>query len=739
MPAQTHPAYETEKQHLQKTIEVVREEKRRAEEDQITTLQELQYAQRFDPDKLPIREILYTKAVQTLRNMTLAEKRPYFTRIDFIENGADTQVYYIGKYGVTKSDTLETTVVDWRAPLANLYYSGQLGHVEYTAPDGKIEGELTLKRQFDIADGEIQSIFDTDIVSQDAYLQSALEQMNGERLKEIVTTIQAEQNFVIRYPLRQSLIVQGVAGSGKTTIALHRIAYLLYAFRDQLRPENMMIIAPNPLFLNYIAGVLPDLGVDRVKQTTFPLLLSGWLGKNMGKIDFHDRTEEILTMSPEKRARLQAIFRLKGSNRMLDALDKYFKHYEANFCPENGIAFGPVVLWSKQEMEKFLLVDEAPFPMTRRVSEFRKQLSQRTRAALTRLENWFMDECDRRARKIREESDTDPAAQKARIARLYQSRDERIRQMREQVKPFENDVIKSLPSMEPVSVYRTFWEYVSDDPEFRDTAAYTLEHINARKPLEPEDAAPIAYLAMKLTELERFDIRHVVVDEAQDFSPFEFFLLSRMMPAATFTVVGDLMQGIHSWRGMNSWREMIGLPFGEGCIRHKLTTSYRSTVEIMSTALRVAQNRPTPEQTEVHSVIRHGEEPEFASFASEKEQARMIEDTIRKWQNGGMRVIAVVGRNARDLKALAANLPESLHAKILNPEDTEYEGNVLIAPAAAVKGLEFDGVIVADAGSEFYPDTELDARLLYVVLTRPLHQLKVLYHGTLTPLLIKKE
>lgn len=318
-----HPAYPEESMKLAETLNIVEEERALAESELVSAEEELKQARAFDPDKLPIREILYTKAVQTVRNMTLARQKPYFTRIDFSETGAEKQSYYIGKYGVLKQGTTESAVIDWRAPLANLYYSGQLGHVEYQAPDGRVEGELSLKRQFDISGGVLRSIFDTDIVSQDAYLQNALNAMNGERLKEIVTTIQAEQNYVIRHPLKRSLAVQGVAGSGKTTIALHRIAYLLYAFGDQLRPQNMLILAPNPLFLNYIAGVLPDLGVEQVNQTTFPRLISEWLGGRLGKIDFSDRTEHILSLPPDELEHYTAISRFKGSLEFSALLDEF--------------------------------------------------------------------------------------------------------------------------------------------------------------------------------------------------------------------------------------------------------------------------------------------------------------------------------------------------------------------------------------------------------------------------------
>lgn len=736
MSAYTHPAYREEKDHLNRTLRVVDAELALAKTEKQSAEAELKYARAFDPDKLPIREILFVKAVQTEKNMARARRKPYFTRINFTERGKGERVYYIGKYGVMDSASLESVVIDWRAPLANLYYSGQLGHVEYTAPDGDVSGELTLKRQFDILDGEILSIFDTDIVSQDAYLQSALNAMNGERLKEIVTTIQAEQNYVIRYPLRQSLIVQGVAGSGKTTIALHRIAYLLYAFRDQLRPENMLILAPNPLFLNYIAGVLPDLGVERVNQTTFSLLMLDLLGKSLGKLALSDRTEAVLSLPAEQREAFAAVARFKGSLTLKRMLADYFQRYEAGFAPTDGIAFGPVKLYSKEELDRFLLVDEAPFPMARRVSEFEKQLKNRVNAAARRLQSWFRDECDRRAALLRKQV-ADPAEQKARLARLYQSRDERIQQIDDEVKPFLRATLAALPSTEPLALYRAFWEDAlasTKDATVRAAAERTLSRMNARQPLEAEDVAPIVYLATRLLPLKRLDMRHVVIDEAQDFNPFEISLLSDLMPAATFTIVGDLMQGIHGWRGLHSWDELNGVVKG-ACARHELITSYRSTVEIMDTALTVARNRPVAGQTEARAVIRHGEAPVFLPFSNEDEQARQITALIDDWTKAGMRVICVIERYASRAGALAARLPSRLNARVLNTEDTEYTGGVYVAPASAVKGLEFDGVIFADAGEAAYPDDDLNARLLYVGLTRPLHRLALLYSGARTTLL----
>lgn len=732
-----HPAYSEEKARLDQTLSIVSQEQALAEEELLNAQAELSHARAYDPDKLPVREMLYAKALSQVRTLKLSAKKPYFTRVDFAEDGAESETFYIGKYGVTETKSLKSVIIDWRAPLANLYYSGQLGRVNYTAPDGKVEGELTLKRQFDISDGELRSIFDTDIVSQDAYLQSALNAMTGDRLKEIVTTIQAEQNFVIRHPLKRSLVVAGAAGSGKTTIALHRIAYLLYAFSQQLRPENMLILAPNPLFLNYIAGVLPDLGVENVKQTTFVRLVSDWMENTMPKIDMQDRTERVLNASEDEIRSLTMLAQFKGSVRFMALLDAFLDDYESAFAPEDGIFFGPIELYSKEEMDRFLLVDEKPFPMQRRVMEFKKQLSKRANAAARQLAAFYARESDRRSALIRE-SEKDPEQLKAKLRRLYETRDERIRQSQEAVKPFIKETIERLPTLEPLSLYRLFWEGLlsSSVGEAEHLAAEsTLDLLSHKKPLTPEDVAPIAYIAMRVTERKKFDIRHIVIDEAQDFSPFEFALLNRMMPQATFTIVGDLMQGIHAWRALTDWKSLTDNLFSGACSKHSLVTSYRNTIEIMNAALRIARRRPTPNQTEVRPVERHGEAPVFEAFKTQNESIHRINEIIRKWKNEGLTTIAVIERTQKDAKKLSALLAPDINASYLDMDDSTYSGGVSVVPASSAKGLEFDGVIIANADEKTYPDRDLDARLLYVCMTRPLHRLHVLYKNTLTPLL----
>lgn len=273
-----------------------------------------------------------------------------------------------------RTESMEPVVVDWRAPVANLYYAGQIGPVRYRAPDGEIAGTLSLKRQLGVSDGKLETIFDTDVAAQDAYLMGVLGEARGDRLRDVVSTIQAEQNVVIRHRAFQPLIVQGVAGSGKTTIALHRIAYLLYAYRGRIAPAQMMILAPNPLFLDYISATLPDLGVEQVVQTTFRRYAESLLGKRMPRVVAEDRLARMLAGTPEERAHEGALLRFCGSLRMRDLLLRYLEGLEQRLVPEGDVTFGAAVLYTNEQLRRIFLDELAMFPFERRVREKPKYL-----------------------------------------------------------------------------------------------------------------------------------------------------------------------------------------------------------------------------------------------------------------------------------------------------------------------------------------------------------------------------
>ncbi len=744
-----HPAWQEEVARLNETLALVHTETRRLEEqveqqEKSVMIERLSAGGIYSSD-LIVAEQLYGFMAGTLHHLRLAADRAYFTRVDFTPDGDDRlRTYYIGKWGVINGETLEPVIIDWRAPVANLYYSGQLGPVRYKAPDGEIHGTLSLKRQLGVKSGQLETIFDTDVAAQDAYLMGVLGEVRGDRLRDVVSTIQAEQNVVIRHKPDRALVVQGVAGSGKTTIALHRIAYLLYAYRETLQPKHMMILAPSPLFLDYISAVLPDLGVEQVIQTTYSLHISKLLGKHMPRLDEADRLETMLTLSDAERADREALLRFQGSLRFRALLVEFLNRLEKRLIPEGDVRFGPAVLYTNEQMQRIFLEELAPFPFERRMAEIPKYLTKKRKWAQEQAAAWYEAECAKRAERILFEMPDGPERRQRMIA-LYDSRDARLVEIKEKGKTFEKDEMARWPKVPLLETYRQFLSDAWNPPLAPEeiplwrSLCEEKAALLTKKHIEPEDLAPLATMALRLYGLPRTEIRHTVIDEAQDFSPFQFQLLRDLSGTDSFTIVGDLMQGVHAFEGLRDWEEILTPVFDGRATLHPLRTSYRSTVDIMVFATRVALNRPVPGQQPARPVLRHGEAPTMHAFQDAKARNTFLAETLHALKGEGYRTIAVIDKDAERCKKLHKALPADLSAHLVRAGDTHYEGGVLVIPATLVKGLEFDCVLIADAGESVYPDTELTARLLYVCLTRPLHRLICCHIGPASPLLKEPE
>ena len=740
-----HPAAREELAHLSETLELIRHETDRLAEEVETqekevVMERLRAGGIYSSD-LIVAENLFAFKAQALGHLRLAADRAYFTRVDFApDRDGRVRTYYIGKWGVTHGESMEPVIIDWRAPVANLYYAGQLGPVRYKAPDGEIAGTLSLKRQLGVKGGRLETIFDTDVAAQDAYLMGVLGEARGDRLRDVVSTIQAEQNIIIRHKMERALVVQGVAGSGKTTIALHRIAYLLYAFRDSLTPAKMMILAPNPLFLDYISAVLPDLGVEQVVQTTYLAHLSKLLGKRMPRLIAEDRLETMMAKSARERTEMETPLRFAGSLRFRALLLAYIEKLERRIVPEGDFTFGPAVLYTHAQMASIFLEELKPFPFERRVAEIPKYLSKKRKGAQEQAAAWYRAECDRRAEQIML-SLPDGPERRSRMVKLYDSRDERLAEIEARGKAYEKNEMARWPKIGLLEAYAEFlsdgWQppvTQSEQPVWR-ALCEKKQPLLLQKRVEPEDLAPLATLALRLFGLPRSEIRHTVIDEAQDFSPFQFMLLRELSGNDSFTIVGDLMQGVRSFEGLGAWEEILEPVFGGQATLTPLRTSYRSTVDIMLFASRVAENRPVPGQMLARPVLRHGDAPSLHGFGDLKSRDSFLIDAVLAMRKAGHNTIAVIDRDEKGCAKLHKLLPESLGAHLVKPGDTHYEGGVLVIPATLVKGLEFDCVIMADVGKDRYPDTDLDARLLYVCLTRPLHKLICCHVGDVTPLL----
>ena len=726
-----HPNAREEYLHLQETCDTIGREI--AEVEALTGAKAgecMDVQMEEDPDQQEeVTMQLFQANLDRLRQLAMARDQAYFARLDFIPTGNREETYYLGRWGVLDPTTLDPVVIDWRSPVANLYYSGQIGPMDYIAPDGQVKGELTLKRMLNVRGRVLNSLFDTGIVSQEAYLQDVLGSISTDRLKDIVTTIQAEQNIVIRHELNRNLLVQGAAGSGKTTIALHRIAYLLYTFQKTLKPENMMILAPNPLFLSYISQVLPDLGVERVIQTTFENWCRTGMGKQMPKIVRESRLEKNLGLTGAERERIGRLLRIKGSLAFMRRLEDWLDRLQREILPAGGFKMAGVSLMTREELEDVFLRQLKYSPLESRIGELKKIIRKRIQGAADMLKEQYAAMTEQQAGRIRA-SMPDSAERQRRVKELYAVRDQRYAEIDTRAESYLRQYRDRFPTLELTELYRAFLLEYGDEELEAETAA-----VLDKKQIRQEDLPVLAMICRVVYGLKARPLKHIVIDECQDFSPFQIELLRQSHPAASFTLVGDLYQGIRADEGIRNWDEWTGPVFSGKADLAQLTVSYRNTVEIMELAQTVAQKYPVEGVGETRPVLRHGQAPEIISVNGEKERLERIRTQVKRWKEEGFHSIALIEKTAEDAKKLYKAIGEETGARLLTEGDPEYRGGVMILPAGTVKGMEFDCVGICDASEEQFPEDEFLSRILYVMMTRPLHRLCIWHRGKLTPLL----
>ncbi|GAA3404473.1 UvrD-helicase domain-containing protein [Paenibacillus hodogayensis] len=682
-------------------------------------LSDLQAVPRYFGDNLT-EQVLESIRETARRNLAGATDEPYFGRLDFQEQReGSARPLYIGKFGVENDSTGDPLVIDWRAPVASLFYSftGGEGPAVYEAPEGVIEGLVYLKRNLVVRKQILQRVVDTYDRSSgspavtDEFLLYRLGENKDNKLRDIVSTIQAEQDRIIRSAKNTALVIQGVAGSGKTTVALHRLAYLLYQYREQIRAERMIIFAPNRMFLDYISSVLPELGVGHIQQTTFEDWALEAIGERVTLADETERRERWFAYGTEKPVIDDtAPGRFKGSVSFMRAIEAALREYERTFVPEAAdfeawpgrtLQAGTVREWFYEEYRHY--------PLMKRKERLESRIKRWLEMALN-------DVRDPNVRKDRKKK----ASQKLKT------------------------YWKSWPDETPLSFYRSLFP---DETGTKSAAAmpdgWTMpaaiaeESLKAfaKKKLFPEDLAPLMLIRefMHGAEGERtFD--HVVIDEAQDFSPFQVALLHRHVKSGSFTILGDLSQGIHAYKGIRSWDEFLGLFDAEARAYYQMERSYRSTMEIIRFANVILANG-LPEAMQAVPVFRSGDKVKVVRHDADK-RIETIVRTIRKLEDGPSATIAVIGRTERECKELhTALLHADISATLIDAQHHKYEGGLSVVPVHLAKGLEFDAVVLIDADDTRYGGGEHDAKLLYVGCTRALHDLWVLYVGQPSPLL----
>lgn len=689
-------------------------------------------------------EKIYNLLKKEIENYEEALKNPYFGRVDFNEKFGVEEKIYIGKKGITSTVDGEEIVVDWRAPVADLYYSGTGGDAYYKAPMGIVEGELNLKRKFLFNDDNLDKVFDestNEIIINgeegselvDEFLKINLEESRGKKLKEVVATIQKEQNDIIRWPKNLPIIVQGSAGSGKTTIALHRLAYLLYRYRESMEGKDILVLAPNKLFLDYISDILPTLGSNDVKQTTFQELVIKTL-KLKGKIKTKDdKLKELIEIEDKKEKQfIVNSSRFKGNLIFKDIIDRYIALLESSSLEIDDILISDYILFSKREIMRLYLKDLQSYPINKRKDEIKRYLSLKLKERIESLIIQIDREWDIKIREVKRELD-DGDLRRHKLIDIYNERDELKEYIKHDAKKVMNEYFKNWRGITCSDIYINLFK---DDQVFEiaignkipeELAEYMkIEAIsNHEKGIIDEDDLPILlYIYMLLEGIdEKSKYKHIVVDEAQDYSPFQIYLVNSLSMGNSLTLVGDLAQGIYHYKGIRTWEDITDGVFEGKATFITLSQSYRSTVEIIEFA-NSALNAQGLGLKSAKPVLRHGEKPEVIKSVSRRESVRSIEEIIKSLNSKGKHSIAIITKTYIEGKVLEKELKKHTNLEFSLVKGNEKETpntDIIIIPAYLTKGLEFDGTIIYNPTEKNYPNNILNQRLLYVALTRALH------------------
>ncbi len=638
-----------------------------------------------------------------------AQSKPYFGRIVFHDESLDKdESLYIGKGGIS-SDTTHQTVIDWRAPVANAYYENGLGKCSYTAPgDKQVDIDLKLKRTYEIEDGKLLDYFDSEVVANDDLLTKYLAKNKQAVLSEIVATIQKEQNDIIRKSPYHNIIVQGVAGSGKTTVAMHRISFILYNYPERFKPDDFYIVGSNRILLNYITGVLPDLDVYGIRQMTMEELFVRLLYE-----DWDEKKYSIL-----KSGQSGNRGSIKGSQEWFLDLQAYCDKLEWEGILRESIYLNPGQFVEGLENGKNGVYDRTvgrnvnPKDLVLLVDgeAVERYIRQNPKVSMQSKINMLNE---RLINKIKEEflgkGIKYTESERKAILKAYRGR--------YGGKAWKGSIY---------ALYRKFLELQALKGKAVDIPADAFDVY---------DLAALAYLYKRIKETEVIsEAHHIVIDEAQDFGMMAYSVLHFCIKDCTYTIMGDVSQNIHFGFGLNDWEELRKLLLPDEMDSFGiLKKSYRNTVEISDFATRILHHGSFSSYP-VEPIIRHGS-PVSVLQRSEGDLIREAADICRHWQEKGYDTIAVVCRNQQGAAWAAKELGQYLEVMESDLEKAVFGNGVMVLPVEYTKGLEFDTVLILDPTRAEYPVDDGHAKLLYVAATRALHELCVLHTKDLTGLI----
>ena len=592
---------------------------------------------------------------------------PYFERIDFLEKKENSKVMptYIGIHTFYDPESRATLIHDWRAPVSSMFYDHELGEAGYRSPSGEIKGEISLKRQYRIRGGKMEFMIESALTVHDDILQKELSSNTDDKMKNIVATIQREQNRIIRNEDIRTLIIQGVAGSGKTSIALHRIAYLLYTFRDSISSKDILIVSPNKVFSDYISNVLPELGEEIVPETSMEQILSGVLEHKYKYQTYFGLVNELLEKPSSS---LIDRIAYKASFGFISELNKFILHIENTYFKAADV-----------KLTKYITIP-APFIEEQYLRFNRYPIRRRFDA----MADYMLDML--KIQYTFTVTTTGRNLLKKEIRRMFAG---------------NNDI----------QVYKDFFKWTNNPGMFKMRKGHTLEY---------SDLAPLAYLHLALegNRNQPCRVKHLLIDEMQDYSPIQYKVIQKLFPCRK-TVLGDAGQSVNPYGSSTAETIQKSLTASEIM---KLCKSYRSTFEITDFAQKIHPN------AELEPVARHGEKPQILQFGSAVEELSGIMGLISTYRKSGYKSLGIICKTEQQAREMADMLKSYANdISFLSSQSSAFVQGIVITSAHMAKGLEFDEVIIPQTDERNYR-SEIDKSMLYVAVTRAMHRLTLTFH-----------
>lgn len=678
------------------------------------------------------REHAWQHSAKQLDTVERLEKRPYFARVDFKENGEEKpETIYIGLGSFADKDD-HFLIYDWRAPISSIYYDGKLGKVTYNSPEGEITVDMTKKRQFMIEDGKIINMFDTNESIGDQMLLSVLSEKSSTKMKSIVTTIQREQNKIIRNTSADLLFVQGAAGSGKTSAILQRIAFLLYRYRGNLTSSDVIMFSPNQLFNDYIKNVLPEMGEQNMVQMTYWQFVARRLpGMNVENLfkQFEDQTADT------------NISRFKDSVNFFNLLTRYAKRLN-----KRGVIFKNIYFrdkkkpyFDKDKIKEIYYSFNENYNLANRIDATREELIKILNRKITpetkkawvahTIEGMSQQELndlyDRPDQEFESEAKEEAFLGRKIVLAALKGVHKRILHnhffnMRAQYLSF----LRAVPKMVDLSK----WDI--DEDEWMKHVEEVKNNFKSHD-IAMSDVSAYLYLYDLVTGRRTdYEMRYAFIDEIQDYTPFQLAYLKYNFPRAKFTMLGDLNQAIFTKDESRSLLKQIsGLFDPEKTDVVQLTKSYRSTKELTNFTKQILR-----QGEKIEAFNRKGPKPVIWGRKTDEEAVAVLSNVLRDNEKHKM-TTAVITKDLASAEFVHKMLADrGEKATLIATANQRLVDGTLIIPSYLAKGLEFDAVIMWGASKENYHRVD-ETQLVYTITSRAMYKLDIIYTGEKSPLL----